>query len=239
MFLLDLTLPTPAENLALDEALLEQAELMEGPREVLRIWEPAAPMVVIGRSSRVAEEVDLEACRRRGIPVLRRSSGGAAIVAGPGCLMYAVVLSYELRPELRWIDRAHRCVLETMAAAIVPAVPLIQHRGTSDLAIGEFKVSGNSVRCRRRHILYHGTLLYAFALDTIGECLRMPPRQPDYRGGRAHREFVANIPLVCSELRRAVIGAWKAGEALNDWPREATARLVAERYGRDSWHLER
>ncbi|MCL4195226.1 MAG: hypothetical protein KJZ87_26045, partial [Thermoguttaceae bacterium] len=83
------------------------------------------------------------------------------------------------------------------------------------------------------------TLLYAFALDTIGECLRMPPRQPDYRGGRTHREFVANIPLVCPELRRAVIGAWKAGESLNDWPREATARLVAERYGRDSWHHER
>lgn len=239
MFLLDLTLPTPAENLALDEALLEQAEIVGGPREVLRIWEPASPMVVIGRSSRVAEEVDLEACRRLGIPVLRRCSGGAAIVAGPGCLMYAVVLSYELRPELRSIDRAHQCILTTMSAAIAPAVPLIQHRGTSDLAVGELKVSGNSVRCRRGHILYHGTLLYAFPLDTLGECLRMPPRQPDYRGGRTHREFVTNIPLAASELRRAVIGAWNAGQPLEDWPREATARLVAERYGRDSWHHER
>ncbi len=37
-----------------------------------------------------------------GIPVLRRASGGAAIVIGPGCLMYALVLSYELRPSLAY-----------------------------------------------------------------------------------------------------------------------------------------
>ena len=49
------------------------------------------------------------------IPILRRSSGGAAIVAGPGCLMYAVVLSYEARPELRDISRAHAFVLDRLA----------------------------------------------------------------------------------------------------------------------------
>jgi len=39
---LDLTLPTPEENLALDEALLTLAEQTDGS-EVLRIWEVAAP----------------------------------------------------------------------------------------------------------------------------------------------------------------------------------------------------
>ena len=48
MKLLDLTLDSPAENLALDEALLEQAEA-DGPQEVLRLWEPESPLVVMGR----------------------------------------------------------------------------------------------------------------------------------------------------------------------------------------------
>ena len=56
MYLLDLTLPTPAENVALDEALLEAAEAGDCP-SVLRLWEPRETFVVVGRSSRVAEEV--------------------------------------------------------------------------------------------------------------------------------------------------------------------------------------
>ena len=44
---MDLTLPSPAENLALDEALLEEAEATGRPTETLRFWEPARPMVVV------------------------------------------------------------------------------------------------------------------------------------------------------------------------------------------------
>ena len=79
---LDLTLPTAAENLALDEALLEEAEAAGGPTEMLRLWESPQPLVVVGRSSRIDAEVRVDACRASGIPILRRASGGAAIVAG-------------------------------------------------------------------------------------------------------------------------------------------------------------
>ena len=65
-------------------------------------------MVVVGRSSQFRVEVRVDACRELGIPVLRRPSGGAAIVAGPGCLMYALVLSYQIRPQLRVLSEAHR-----------------------------------------------------------------------------------------------------------------------------------
>src|SRR4051794_35269093 len=95
----DISLSTPAENLAFDEALLEWAEQGSAEGEFLRLWESTQPMVVVGRSSRVAEEVNEPFCREKRIPVLRRSSGGAAIVTGPGCLMYALVLSYAVRPE--------------------------------------------------------------------------------------------------------------------------------------------
>ena len=56
MKLLDLTLPTPAQNLALDEALLDAAEAGDLPDEVLPLWEPPQPLVVVGRSSHVAAE---------------------------------------------------------------------------------------------------------------------------------------------------------------------------------------
>ncbi len=236
---LDLTLPKPAENLALDEALLTVAESSGRATETLRLWEPARPMVVVGRSSRIHQEVRPDACRELGIPVFRRVSGGAAIVAGPGCLMYALVLSCRMRPRLRHLDCAHRFVLGTLAAALEPLAPGVRCRGVSDLAIGDVlskKFSGNSVRLKRNHLLYHGTLLYDFPLELLDRCLRMPPRQPEYRNGRRHGAFVANLPLGAAAIRRALTAAWDAAEPCALWPRELTARLAAEKYDRPQWN---
>ena len=227
---LDLTLPTAAENLALDEALLEEAEA--APAETLRLWESPQPLVVVGRSSRIDVEVRVDVCRASGIPILRRASGGAAVVTGPGCLMYALVLSYQLRPALRAVDRAHRFVLGTIGAALEPLVPDVQCRGTSDLAVGDRKFSGNSMRCKRSHLLYHGTLLYNFPLDLIGRCLATPPHQPEYRQGRAHESFVMNLALDAATLRRTMTAAWGAEERRSEWPALRTTQLAGEKYRR-------
>jgi lipoate-protein ligase A len=232
---LDLTLPTAAENLALDEALLEEAE-SRPPLETLRLWESPQPMVVIGRSSRLETEVDVDACSVLGIPVLRRVSGGAAVVAGPGCLMYAAVLSYQLRPHLRALSQAHRRVLGTLAAALERLAPGIVCRGTSDLVFDERKFSGNSARCRRHHLLYHGTLLYDFPLALVGRCLKMPPRMPDYRAGRPHGGFVTNLPLGVAAIRQAVVEAWDAREPCPAWPAGRVTQLIGEKYGRPQWN---
>ena len=238
---LDLTLPTPAENVALDEALLDEAELNEAAfavaRETLRLWEPAQTMVVVGRSSQVATEVNVDRCRAEGVPIFRRSSGGAAIVAGKGCLLYAVVLSYERRPHLRMLDQAHRFVLERNKAAIASLHAGIELRGTSDLAIAGRKFSGNSLRCKRGHLLYHGTLLVDFPLASVQTLLGTAPRQPEYRAGRSHSEFLTNLHVSTEQLRAALVAAWQADEPRSDWPQSLTKALVSERYGTEAWNL--
>jgi lipoate-protein ligase A len=247
MYRLDLTLATPAENLALDEALLDSAEDSAGTEgaEVLRLWEPSEPFVVVGRSSRIADEVNVRSCNQRGVPILRRSSGGAAVVTGPGCLMYAIVPCYERHPDLRAIDRAHAFVLERIAGALRPHVPTVRCAGTSDLVLagggilgGESrKFSGNSMRSRRMHFLYHGTVLYDFDLSLISSSLLMPPRQPKYRLARQHDRFVTNLPLAGQSVREAIAGTWQADEKLSDWPKRRTEVLVEEKYGREQWNV--
>ncbi|HJN08826.1 MAG TPA: lipoate--protein ligase family protein [Pirellulaceae bacterium] len=237
MKLLELTLETPEENLALDEALLEVAEAGKEPGEVLRLWESPGHVVVLGRSSNAQAEVNLDACRRRGIPVLRRASGGATVLIGPGCLMYAVVLSYERRPQLRMIEMAHQFVLERLRRAIEPQVPEITSSGTSDLTMNLQKFSGNSLRCRQRHLLYHGTIVYDFCMAMMSECLAAPARQPDYRNGRTHQDFVANIPIDPDILRCQLAHTWEAASPLQDWPSTETARVVAERYSQAKWRI--
>ncbi|MDZ7618411.1 MAG: hypothetical protein U1E05_15510 [Patescibacteria group bacterium] len=153
MHYLDLTLPTAAENLALDEALLDEAEAASDSIETLRVWESPELVVVVGRSSELHREVNVPYCREMGIPVLRRPSGGAAVIMGPGCLMYALVLSRELRPEIRRIDDAHRYVLGKIVTALAEHAPGVACAGTSDLVLAQgdavdprlLKCSGNSV----------------------------------------------------------------------------------------------
>jgi len=234
---LELTLPTGAQNLALDEALLDHAQQAGPECEVLRLWEPAEPLVVLGRSSHAAREVRLDECRTLGVPVLRRPSGGAAVVTGPGCLMYSLVLSHARRPALRMVSRAHQAVLAPLAQALAELVPGVRCAGTSDLAWNKRKVSGNSLRSRRSHLLYHGTLLYCFPLELIERLLARPPREPDYRAARGHLEFLANLPVRADQLKAALRAAWQARNELEHWPRERTEQLAAQRYGRAEWNL--
>lgn len=243
MLRLLLTLDTPAENIALDEALLDTAESGGAATEYLRIWESAQPIVVVGRSSRVANEVDVAECTRRGIPILRRTSGGAAIVSGPGCLMYAVVLGYEQRPEAHGIHGSHAYVLDRIVVALKSHMPNVVRAGTSDLALNDTyglnatrKFSGNSLRVKRTHFLYHGTLLYDFDLPLVGRLLRTAPRQPEYRQAREHGDFVTNLPLAKAAIEAALNMAWPAERELIDWPRERVAELVKERYQQDEWN---
>ena len=161
------------------------------------------------------------------------------MVAGPGCLMYALVLSFRLRPELRVVTAAHRWVLGTLSAALAAYMPNVQCRGTSDLALGELKFSGNSARVRRDHLLYHGTLLYDFPLELIERLLPIPPRMPDYRERRPHERFVTNLPLGRETLRQALLAAFDAREPRDAWPQQRTAQLVAEKYGRPEWNGDR
>jgi lipoate---protein ligase len=239
MKLLDLTLVTPAQNLALDEALLDAAEADPRQGDVLRLWEPTSHFVVLGRSSEVEREVNVAACEHLSVPILRRASGGAAVVAGPGCLMYSVVLSYERHPPLRMLDRAHAVVLSQVASALDSLGLVAEHCGTSDLVASGRKVSGNSLRCKRDHLLYHGTLLYNFDLALVGELLRMPPRQPEYRAGRDHGQFLANLPSGADALRQALAVTFRASALLADWPRDETERLVAARYSQRAWNRQR
>lgn len=235
MQFLSKTLPSPAENLALDEALLEAAEAGQLEGGVLRLWESPTYFVVLGRSSQAEVEIDLKACQRQQVPIYRRPSGGGTVVSGPGCLSYAVVLDFEALPHLRAIDEAHRYVLGRIATALGKHEPNVAQAGTSDLVLtspdgNHKKFSGNALRMKRNHFLYHGTLLYDLSLEKVARLLATPTRTPDYREGRGHADFIVNLPLEKSTIQSALVSAWQASHPLINWPRERTRQLANDKY---------
>lgn len=237
MYFLELPSQPASLELATEECLLEELEDSGQGEELLRIWEASHYCVVVGASSRVAAEVNLTACRSLRLPVCRRISGGCAVVIGPGCLMYSLFISLERRPCLALPQQVHRWVLTRIAETLGKALGDVELCGQSDLAWRGKKFSGNSLRRKRRYLLYHGTLLYAFPLELVDWVLRLPPRQPDWRQGRGHLEFLTNIPLTRQKLRESLVEAWQAFTEWTEIPWEKIRRLAAEKYSVPEWNL--
>ncbi len=226
-----------ATQLAFDESLLLSAdEGVIGP--TVRVWELSKPTVVLGRSSRVDWETNRAFCSARGVQIVRRCSGGASIVGGPGCLMYSAVLSIQRNPQIAKVDAAHRHAMERVLAATQQQVPAARRAGICDLALAGRKFSGNALRIARRHVLYHGTILYAADLELIARCLEFAPRQPDYRQGRPHHEFIANAPLDPVRFAADLAIEWDA--TVGEVPGEVFERsreLVSKRYRCEDWRF--
>jgi lipoate-protein ligase A len=234
MHFLDVTLPTAAENLALDEALLLAAESGDGG-EVLRLWEWPALAVVLGSGGRLAEDVDEAACAADDVPILRRASGGGTVLLGRGCLLYTLVLRYERDPALNDIRSSYRFILGRIGQALTEGTDGAEQAGISDLTLAGRKFSGNAQQRKRSFLLHHGTLLYAFDLALVPRYLREPPRQPKYRGGRAHLAFLRNLPLDGEELKRRLRRAWAANTLAACWPERVVEQLVTEKYASTDW----
>ena len=241
--LVHLSLTTPEENLALDEALLIESEdaLAAGKdaadHEWLRLRESSRHFVVLGVSGKLREEVFVDRCRQLEIPILRRASGGGTVLQGPGCLNFTLILSLRDRPHLRDLHTSYRSILEQTVREVAPEAELL---GTSDLAIFRDtspreaeKFSGNAQKRSRHALLHHGTILYNLDIGLLEQVLKTPPRQPDYRRDRSHTTFCRNLALPASDLKKAIALAWKARPGRLATPDLTT--LVEEKYGNPHW----
>ena len=235
---LGLTLPSPTENLACDEALLDWCENGKGD-EVLRFWEPREYFVVVGYANKIINEVNVAACEKQGIPILRRCSGGGTVLQGPGCLNYTLILHASDDGPLRNISATNQFIMRRNRAALENLLKkTVEVCGHTDLVIGGRKFSGNSQHRRKNFLLFHGTFLLDFNLLLIGELLQMPSKQPDYRQGRKHGEFLANLKIPADRLKNTLIKAWNATGELKDFPEQELHKLATERYSTAKWNFK-
>ncbi len=234
MRLLDLSLTTPAANLACDEALLEQCENGEAD-ETLRFWESSQHFVALGYTNRVSKEVRADA----DIPILRRCSGGGTVLQGPGCFNYALLLRIPKEGDLAGVTSANNFIMHRHEQALGDALNIsITREGFTDLATRDLKFSGNAQRRKQKFLLFHGTFLLDFDLSLVEAVLLPPPKQPNYRKNRTHQEFVTNLKVSRDAIKAILRRAWNANESSNDWPRERVLELVEKQYCRSEWNLK-
>jgi lipoate-protein ligase A len=232
---IDLTFPNPEHNLACDEALLDWCEEADG-QEILRVWESPKNFVVLGYSNKTATEVRLDACRAAGVPVLRRCSGGGAVLQGPGCLNFSLILKIPPTGPLTGITETTRFILDRHAGMLRSLLDRnVGMQGLSDLTVGPLKFSGNAQRRKRRYLLFHGTFLLDFDIPLVERLLPLPSRQPDYRRGRPHLDFLTNLRTPTRQLKETLRNCWDATEPLRETPDEQIDRLAKTKYSSADW----
>ena len=238
MKLCELTLPTPEENLACDEALLDLCEA-GGSEELLRLWAPQQYFVALGYANKAETEVNLPFCRNRAIPVLRRCTGGGTVLQGPGVLNYSLILRFNDSGPCHSIAATNQFILErhrdTMAALVGTPV---EWRGQTDLTIGGLKFSGNAQRRKRRFLLFHGSFLLHLDISLVEKTLPLPARQPDYRFNRSHADFLINLNVPPHSIKAALAKTWQASGTIDDIPFDPITQLARAKYSLDEWNLK-
>lgn len=174
----------------LDDDLLDAVRADGRGRVRVRPW-TRGPAVVMGRGGKQALEVDRAAVTAAGVPLYRRPGGGCAVVLDAGNLTAAVVLA---QPGVGGITRAFDAISAWFIAGLAACGrPGVVQEGTSDLVLDGHKVGGSCIWRTRGLVYYATTLLVAPDLPLVERLLPHPPREPAYRRGRSHCEFMGRL----------------------------------------------
>lgn len=228
----------PRVNLAIEEYALREFD----PRYTYLLFYVNRPSIILGRNQNALEEINLRYVRERGIPVVRRLSGGGAVYHDKGNLCFSFITDYQQ-------DRLHNFrlftepVVRVLQSLGVPAML----EGRNDLVVEGKKISGNAQFSTPRRMASHGTLLLNTDLTAISRALIAKPDAAHRAKYASVRARVANIAdyltkdLDVARLRAVLLTGIFAGSGIRryrlsarDW--EGVQRTMARRYARPEWN---
>lgn len=241
--LVDSGLVVPAESAALDEALLDSLA-SGGTLPTLHFYVRSSPTVSIGYFQKVSETVDLDACRRLGVSLVRRRSGGSSIFTDQGQLIFALVLPDDALP--REGEASFRPVCGAIARVVSSYGLDARYRPVNDVEVGGRKLSGSAQLRGRGCVLHHGTVIVDTDLARMDAVLRMGKAgvRPSERvttmaallGGAPDMQGLKD--RLTAAFAEALDAEFAPGTMTSD-ERAAVKKLVDGRYSRDEWNLRR
>ena len=190
--------------LAMEEYVAKE---MEG--EAFFVWR-VAPTVIIGRNQVLENEVNMDYCRRHGVDIVRRKSGGGCVYSDMGNIMVSYVSRRGDVSEV--FDRYMTAMTEALRALGVPA----EKSGRNDILVEGRKVSGNAFHQLPDRSVVHGTLLYSTDLEALTEAIKPPVEKLQRHGVESVRQRVLNLAEYVASMTDPD-PALKSPEALEEY----------------------
>ena len=174
------------ENMALDEAML----LNGIPTLRLYKWRPSA--ISIGYFQSMEEEVNLEECKKQGIDVVRRITGGGAVYHDEkGEITYSFVCAENFLPKN--ILESYKLICSSLANALRILGIEAEHAGINDIVVNKRKISGSAQTRKRGKVLQHGTLLLRVDVKKMFSLLKVGNEKISDKEIKAVEERVTSV----------------------------------------------
>ncbi|MFC9848950.1 biotin/lipoate A/B protein ligase family protein [Streptomyces sp. NPDC060223] len=201
---------SPALHMALDEVLT--AEVAAGHRPpTLRVWEWAAPAVIIGSFQSLRNEVDPAGAERHGIEVVRRISGGGAMFVEPGnTITYSLSVPEALVQGLSFQD-SYAYLDDWVLGALGDMGIKAWYQPLNDIATEAGKVAGAAQKRMvgpgggPGAVLHHVTMAYDIDAAKMLEVLRIGREKLSDKGTRSAKKRVDPLRRQTGLAREAVI----------------------------------
>ena len=207
--------------LAMEEFVAKSVE-----EEAFFVWRVAST-VIIGRNQVLEAEVNLDYCRRHGVKVVRRKSGGGCVYADRDNIMISYVSKRGEVAEIfeRYLSGLTSCLCSLGLNA--------EKSGRNDILVEGRKVSGNAFHQLPDRSIVHGTLLYDTDFDALQEAIRPPVEKLQRHGVASVRQRVGNLKehlaqtsiASVEDLERFIIAYFCDGEML--LPEESVTEIEA------------
>lgn len=170
----------------------------------LSVFVPSEVMIVLGSGNNPDFEVHVANCSDHSIPIFRRFGGGGTVLLHEGCVVVSLGLWVRQYYQNRlYFELINSAIIECLAV-IWPGFAQLSQRGLSDIVYGDRKVAGTSLFRSRNYLLYQASLLVDAKADLIERFLAHPTREPDYRGGRSHADFIIGLNEICPILEPSI-----------------------------------
>lgn len=155
------------------------------------VFIPDREYLVLGTSNKENISLNVDNVLNDNIPVMKRPSGGETVILTKNTLVVAISRKVVGLPSFKNLFKEFN-------GAILNSLKDLQfekaeHRGISDLAINGKKILGSAMYKKRDRVLYHAVINFSESVDTIAHYISHPPKEPDYRGKRSHKEFVTSL----------------------------------------------
>ena len=240
-------------NMAIDEAILT-ARVAEKVPNTLRFyrWQPST--VSIGKNQNPEDEVYLDACKRLGVDLVRRVSGGGTVYHDfEGEVTYSVTAKTS---DLGTGDitvvyaKIYEAITDALRLLGIPAdFSSGDQKNCPNLTVNGKKISGSSQTITRGVVLQHGTLLRSVDLPKMFTLLKLKNATCTQAVDIAKRKITSIQnelchPVMPETVANALTQGFKAilkiqleHGKLTPYEMGLAQKLYKEKYATDDWNL--
>lgn len=196
-------------------------------REALSLVSPASPYVCIGFHQDAEQEVDLELCRERGIPVFRREVGGGAVYLDGDQLFFHLILRRDNPAVPRSKEAFYRKFLQPLINVYRHIGIQAEYKPVNDVVVGNRKISGTGAAEIGDCVVFVGNLIVDFDYEMMSRVLRVPDEK--FRD-KVHKTLRENLSTIRKEL---------GSEEASMWDEETLNQLMADEFSKATGLMEK